>query len=83
MKPRNRIIALMLTLALTLSFVSAQANAGPSQQLAPNLESQTFGGGDCGARWGITLALGAATLSGCAALCGVAAWYSLLLLYNC
>ena len=83
MKSRNRIIAFMLTLALTLSFVSAQANSNSSQELSSNLEEQTFGAGDCGARWGVTIALGVASLSGCAILCAAAAWYSLAMLYNC
>lgn len=83
MKPPKRIIALMLTLALTLSFVSAQANGNSSQELSSNVEGQTFGAGDCGARWGVTIALGVAALSGCSILCAAAAWYSLAMLYNC
>lgn len=83
MKPRNRLIAFMLALALTLSFVSAQANGSSAHELAPNLEGQTYGAGDCGTRWGVTIALGVASLSGCAILCAAAAWYSLALLYNC
>jgi hypothetical protein len=82
-KPRNRIIALMLTLALTMSFVSAQAATDSAQELTPNVEGQAFGGMGCGARWGVIIALGAATLSGCAMLCGMAAWYSLIMLDDC
>jgi len=83
MKPRRRIIALMLTLVLTMSFVSAQAASNPAQELAPTIEGQAFGGMGCGARWGVAIALSAATLSGCAMLCGVAAWYSLIMLNDC
>ena len=72
----------MLTLVMTLSFVSAQATSNPAQELTANAEGQAFGG-DCGARWGITIALGVASLSGCAMLCGAAAWYSLVMLYDC
>jgi hypothetical protein len=83
MKPRNRIIAFMLALAMTLGFVSAHATGNATHELALNLEERTTGVGDCGMRWGLTISLGAATLSGCALLCGVAAWYSPLTLYDC
>jgi hypothetical protein len=82
MKPRTRITAVILTLALALSIVSAQADASFSGELSAKAEAQTMGG-SCAMRWGIFVGLAVGTFSACSVLCATGAWFAMMTLNRC
>jgi hypothetical protein len=80
---RFRIIAVSLALMLALSVAGAQPTLLQTQALSLTAEAHAVGGVSCATVWGFTIALGAATLSGCGIICATGAWYSLALLSQC
>ncbi len=76
---RTFLVAL-LVLAFSLSLISTAPNAA-GQALGPAAEARAVGGIDnCMRAWGLGVALGIASLSGCGVLCATAAWYDLALI---
>lgn len=83
MHSRNKIVVGLLTLALALSIVSAQAGVQPaSASLSADTEAQAYGAG-CGTRWGLTVGLALGAFSPCGIVCAVGAWYSIAFLADC
>ena len=82
MKPKTRITALILALALALSIVSAQANTSTSGELSGNTEAQLIGG-SCGLRWGVFIGLAVGTFSACSVMCATGAWLAMMTLDRC
>lgn len=80
---RLKAVACILTLMLAVCIASVQNTAIQTHALAQDAESQAIGGDKCATVWGLSLALGLATLSGCGIICATAAWYSLALHTMC
>ena len=80
---RLKAVVCILTLILAVCIASVQHAAIQTHALAQDAESHAVGGGRCATVWGLSIALGLATLSGCGIICATAAWYSLALHSMC
>ena len=76
---RFKAITCILALMLAVSIASSQQNIIQTHALSQAAESRAMGALRCATVWGISIALGVATLSGCGIVCATAAWYSLAL----
>ncbi len=76
----KRMIACVLALAFTLSFISTMPAGANAQPLSLTAETEAVGGGKCAAAWGLGIALAISALSPCGVVCASLAWYDLALI---